>query len=563
MSLTLYNPFPASVSIYKVGSTYVAQDYTGKILSTSATDASVVFNAAIANFPNALARGWGGKILAYAADYDCKTLIDMNGPTLTYHGIHLVGEGPGTRLNFTPSSALPTGLRIKMKQCRLADMQIFGNANVTNLVEAVGPGASTRHDYGTLEGLFFNGANVVTDAPVAPVAGQKAIFMDGTVTALFWWTIRNCHFRSFDIGVHLKELFTTSVDQSNITFSMCNEAERISGGQHNISHAWIQGHGAAPDSPANIGQYGFHLMREGAGTPNYVNITDVQGELRKAGTTCALVYVDVTGIPQGEGITNIYTERVRNANADNVLWHHVLDESLLHVNLNAESGYFLRPSMTNKRVGWVTGGNGFHQANGLLNNRLFESAGGSSVVAASGMARQLDTGGVINTVRSVYWATASPYNRTCNMKLRTKFQLTPTPIAATRIFIGFSDQYVALPAASGADPLNAPRTGVGLWLDTAVSANWKVMSNNGTLASTVADLSTPTAAEGNYPHVAEIIANNAGSGSFIVKYDNVVTTVTADIPAQGDDIAPLMSIENTVASGKQVLIYYYEMESEK
>ena len=78
MSYTTTVPAPGSCRVFKTGTTYVAQDYQGKILSTSTTDASIVINAAISGIPGAAARGMGGRVFIHAGDYDCKTQITMD-----------------------------------------------------------------------------------------------------------------------------------------------------------------------------------------------------------------------------------------------------------------------------------------------------------------------------------------------------------------------------------------------------------------------------------------------------------------------------------------------------
>ena len=178
---TTISPFPGSVRVFKTGTTYVAQTYDGKILSTSTTDASVPINAAINNIPGAAARGHGGTVFIHAGDYDCKTTILHNIDTTTYHGVTIMGEGYGTRLNFTPSSTLTDGIHLKALGDRVSSLRVYGNSNVTHLITATGKGAGfTRHDYGCIENVRFDGANATANggAP-APIAGQVGFFING------------------------------------------------------------------------------------------------------------------------------------------------------------------------------------------------------------------------------------------------------------------------------------------------------------------------------------------------------------------------------------------------
>ena len=68
-AVRLAYPIPASCRVFKSGSSYIAQNIEGEILSTSTTDASVVINAAINNIPGAAARRMAATCL-----YSCRRL---------------------------------------------------------------------------------------------------------------------------------------------------------------------------------------------------------------------------------------------------------------------------------------------------------------------------------------------------------------------------------------------------------------------------------------------------------------------------------------------------------
>ena len=72
--------------------------------------------------------------------------------------------------------------------------------------------------------------------------------------------------------------------------------------------------------------------------------------------------------------------------------------------------------------------------------------------------------------------------RRANPRFYVRFY--PAQTTAQRIFIGMWNIFSA--PTTTADMLNG-RAGVGLWLDTGVSNNWKVMHNDGTGASTTVD----------------------------------------------------------------------------
>ena len=123
--------------VFKEGSTYYAQEADGTIVSSSSTDASIPIAYAINNIPGAAARGntGGGRVFIFAADYECKTTITADVSTMTYNNVDIEGEGKATRIRFTPSSAITNGFFIKMSRPRLANMIIYGNSNVTNVVQ--------------------------------------------------------------------------------------------------------------------------------------------------------------------------------------------------------------------------------------------------------------------------------------------------------------------------------------------------------------------------------------------------------------------------------------------
>ena len=327
-------------TIFKDGSTYYATDSSGKVLSTSTTDASVPINAAINNIPGAATRGHGGAVFIHAGDYDCKTTVLHDIDTTTYHGVTIMGEGFGTRLNFTPSSTLTDGIHIKALGDRVSSLRVYGNSNVTHLITATGKGAGfTRHDYGSIDHVRFDGANAsLNGGAPAPVAGQVGFYMNGTVATLaeFFWKIHNCDFRGLDIGLHAFDQYSTSTSQSNLTFFNCTTAEKISSGQHNINNLWIQG-------DTNNGQYGIYFASEGTGVGHTTNLNNLQIELHKTATVCAGIYIE----PAAAG--NIRISNCRNAFADPDYWFTIIDRSTSYTNYDFERCINPAPSKQNRR----------------------------------------------------------------------------------------------------------------------------------------------------------------------------------------------------------------------
>lgn len=152
----------------------------------------------------------------------------------------------------------------------------------------------------------------------------------------------------------------------------------------------------------------------------------------------------------------------------------------------------------------------------------------------------------------VGWKCTTLTYRRFNPVVMFRFLLNAT--TAFRFFAGFSSGASSNPA-SNSDYLNA-LSGVGLWVDSAVSANWKIMHNSGSGASTVDDTSTAFDAA---VHTLSITATDA-TPNFVVQLDGVTMTngtVTATMPAQTTLMGPIIYMENTAAASKT--FNYYKM----
>lgn len=548
-----------SVMVYKAGTTYKAKDMESgtTLATTSTTDASVVINAAINNIPGAAARGWGGRVFIHAGDYDCKTSIVLDIATTTYHGVELEGEGLGTRLNFTPSSALTDGIQLKMSHPALKNMRIYGNANVTNLVHVTGRlDSAGRNDYGVFQNVQFDGTTATFvdhgSSIGIPTVGQKGIFMEGgDHIPMFFWDLNNVVFRGLDIGIHCYGIMATSTCQENIKTIVCNVGEKLSGGQHLINNCWFQGESL-------VGRYGIWLANEGGSSGGMTKISNVVAELNPAGQESAAVYI-------GPGAVNCEFVNVVNGWQDFKLWFSVLDRSGANLlgNVN-HTDFRTKLSQNQFRYGAVSMGlMPVRYEDGILANNLVESSAFTIGPVPGGSAKLIQTTGAINNIQSIRYA----YNQTGTSawglgsfpKLWVKF--TPNATTAVRGFIGLWNTFTA--PTSAADILNG-RGGAGLWIDTAVSSNWKIMHNDGTGASTISDMS-PTATISNAGvHTVEIFGDYpAFPGSYTVTLAHPGgysrNNVTTNIFNSGI-LGFLISLEATTAAVKDWYIFDVELE---
>ena len=167
----------------------------------------------------------------------------------------------------------------------------------------------------------------------------------------------------------------------------------------------------------------------------------------------------------------------------------------------------------------------------------------ASVHAASGIVRRFSTGATINTMSGRIFTT-NALQRTDNLEFTAKiFNVHATNV---RVFVGLIGIFAGASIVSTADMLNA-RNGVGLWCDTAVSTDWKVMHNDGTGASTVIPLSTPTAIDATNIRKIRVIAKETAN-KFTVQLGNISTDVTTDMPVTATPLGWLVSLENTTGS---------------
>lgn len=293
-------------------------DYSGD----ATDDASPTIKNAINNIVNlgsGLDASFGGGIDILHGIYKCKTEITVDIDTALRHGVSIVGEGPGTFLDFIPTGALTNGIKLRMSKPELRNMRIRGNSNVVNLIGVYPNDAGEdRADSGTLDNLLLEGPNgngeFHTTESYTPIAGQKGIGMYAPSGggALYYWTINNCKFISLDNGILTSGLNCTSVQASNVISHSCTDFWRVTSAStsHNLDNFWISGH--------TYGVSGVHLN---TGTGIF-NVSNGWAEISIAATTCALVLID-----SGADSSNVQVWNAKNLQADGTNWFTVKDNA--------------------------------------------------------------------------------------------------------------------------------------------------------------------------------------------------------------------------------------------
>ena len=564
---------PASMLVFKDGSTYYAQEADGTIISSSTTDASTVINAPVANIPGGVTRGFGGRVFIQAGIYDCKTTINMDYTVFGYQGVELQGEGFATQLRFTPASALADGIRIKMTRPRIANIMLYGNSNVTNLLHSVGalPG---RSDGGIVEGVYFYGANSDLAGPdvEAPsvISGQIGFLKDGTTAtgACFMWNMANLQFYNLDIGAYSKKELATTGAWTNIHCIFCSVGLIFSSGENRVTNVYGTG--------GHIGRYLIWLKDDGgSNTGSNNSLFNIVGELYAPGQECATLLIDANcGFNRyGQISSNLWGAPFDAGN------HFRVIERAPYRMVNRDLDLAAPPpigNLTNIAVGkWICGYQPIGNAEGILNGCL-EYAGITPVFYAAGIdgpMRFLQTPSTpANSV--AYYKYNNPnanlIRRDYNPELKTR--LLPSQTTTVRYFIGFWDAPTVTPTST-TDFLNG-RKGFGFWVDSGVSSGqWKVMTNNGTGASTLTPIAGNPVLSSGYiqkfrlqifehtlnafgappPPTVKVVAELWDSVGLIR------TIVTTDVPPNnGDILTPIIFIEQLATGGHSGI--FFEME---
>ncbi len=210
-----------------------------------------------------------------------------------------------------------------------------------------------------------------------------------------------------------------------------------------------------------------------------------------------------------------------------------------------------------QKVGMWHGTSNGTEADGILNSRMSASVVGTGVKTntadSTGGYVTFDTGSTINSIYG-YRFTFAPMQRINNCYFKTA--IYPGQTTASRIFAGFYN--VTSGAVSSADPLSA-NSGVALWFDSAVSANWKRGHNDGAGAGVYDDTGVALAASTLYPVEIYAVADN----KFRFVFNGTATDITTDIPASTTNLGFHIYIENTTGASKTLRTYYIIVRNDK
>ena len=392
-------------------------------------------------------------------------------------------------------------------------MTIYGNSNVTNLVGAYGrrtlPNLQ-RSDSGIIENIEFRGANTRTigvseaywlDDEAAPVAGQVGFYKDGTLTggdgATYYWRIDKCDFRSLDIGAYAKNRRSTSSFWTNLIFYVCTTGLKISTGEHNISNVYA--------TSGNYGRYVIHFATDPGADINEATAcraVNIHGEMHSHDINnleCAVVLID-KGC-SAIALQNIYAASAAMNNHEYAM--RVIDRNNKPVNWDYDRNYLIIPSGELDAVNgyWYPGIQAIGKEMGNLAGCITANVGVATtyVTTVSGPTARLNTAGTINSISSWYYSNPLGTNMLrgdLEPDFNVLFAPRSTSTANVRIFMGLWNAFSA--PTTTADILNAKK-GAGLWVDTAVSTQWKVMHNDGVGASTLTAIAGNPTIDAN-PH---------------------------------------------------------------
>jgi len=198
---------------------------------------------------------------------------------------------------------------------------------------------------------------------------------------------------------------------------------------------------------------------------------------------------------------------------------------------------------------------------GLLNGRMAgitvgagppTNSGGWDTTAGSH--RLFDTSATINNIAGMRMDSAI-LARILNGFFKARIT-TGSSIANTRIFCGLVADAAA--PASAADPLNA-KSGVALWYDSAVNANWRRYHNDSSGAGVSDDTTLAVATSTQYTVEIEAITDT----KFTFKFNGTDTDISTDIPGSTTGLAWWIYIENTTAASRTMKLQYVVCRSDK
>lgn len=201
-------------------------------------------------------------------------------------------------------------------------------------------------------------------------------------------------------------------------------------------------------------------------------------------------------------------------------------------------------------------------AEGFLDGRCSEILVGAGPPTSAqtndgtGIYRTYDTSATINNLGG-FRNNLAQMRRDLNPYFKTAIYLNS--VSNVRVFAGFVASSSA--PASSADPLNA-KEGIALWLDSAVSADFKLMHNDSSGASAVDALSPAVTAATATLYPVEIYGI-ANSGKFRFVFNGVSTDVSSNIPAASTSLAFWVYMENTTAASRTFRMYYAIVRTDK
>lgn len=580
----------------------------------------------IQNIPNiGLHSRFGASVQIMAGLYKCRsTIINDRGTgsvAAERIGISLKGEGASTIIQFTPTSTLADGIMVRSRWADVREMTLTGNSNTTNLLAIRGEASTyngvnyNRNDGGIISGIQFHGANSnminasgtggtngINDP--GPVAGQTGILFDagdpGFINkgATFFWKIRDCSFVGLAYGIDAKGQLATTIDLVGCDFFYNNVGGRFEQIEHNICNTRF-------DGSVKYGDIGFWFRPSDDWNPStgqggiagLTSVSNMSFEMWKAGSTA--IYIErPDGLTAGPGNIHISTLHVSNF-GDNLFDNFAVVDEQPAGNFDYINMSPYRPVKTVRRFGFTTGQVGaltigteqYNNGYGIMAPPNVRE-NGSGIISQNdvdGMNRILDISGLAQASKSIQWVQAH-HTRPSNMKLNVKFKLSAA--SSIRAFIGLIRTGNVTPPTlfpKIGDDTGTPTAitdilngipGIGLWLDTAISLNWRILYNDGNGAGVPAAMSTPKAADTSY-HVAEIITHDPTS-RFSVNYDKVKTIVgaqpdpsptpadngrmttdivTTDIPASGDRIGWIVWMQDTGTGSRIMRIFHIDMET--
>ena len=214
-----------------------------------------------------------------------------------------------------------------------------------------------------------------------------------------------------------------------------------------------------------------------------------------------------------------------------------------------------RPDKAKQGTYW---GSSPTNADGILNGRIGTIAVGTAAtsqgVDSGGCYRIYDTGATINSLTGNRFQIAA-LNRINRAYFKSAIYLSNN--TNVRVYCGLISS-ISDPT-SAADPL-ANLSGVGLWLDSAVSANWKRAHNDGDSTGDYDDTGVAAATSTLYP--IEIYAANTNDKWRFV-FNNTLTDISTEIPASTTQLAYWIYMENTTGASRVFRNYYTIVRNDK